>query len=183
MTRISFLLCVAAVSSQSACSFVVVHGAASTRVASSSWLGYANGEAATGVETTHSKRQLDSSALGGLVSQEAAFSKLLTAQVAREFSMARRYLLAASVVKEMSDHFFVAEEEQRIKAMQVMEYARTHGIALADYQSQIQTTPIDSAVSPVEFLRELMSQEDQDMQLLDKAMASLSLTSSPIRYP
>lgn len=111
--------------------------------------------------------------MGGIFPQEAAFSKLLTAQVAREFSAARRYLLAASVVKEMSDHFHVAEEEQRIKAMQVMEYARIHGIALTDYQSQIQATPIDSAMSPVEFLRELMFQEQHDMQLLDKSLSSL----------
>merc|ERR1719223_1143041 len=46
-------------------------------------------------------------------------AQLLTEQVAREFTSGRRYLLAAAAVKEVSADFYLIEEQQRVRAMEI----------------------------------------------------------------
>lgn len=101
-------------------------------------------------------------------------SQLLTEQLGREFTTARRYLLAAVAVKELSEEFYAAEEQQRVRAIELIEYARTNGIKLSDYASQVDSSPIDKSLPPAEFLKELILQEQQDVKLLDQVMAQAS---------
>jgi hypothetical protein len=101
-------------------------------------------------------------------------SQLLTEQLGREFTTARRYLLAAVAVKELSEEFYAAEEQQRVRAIELIEYARTNGIKLSDYTSQVDSSPIDKSLPPAEFLKELIRQEQQDVKLLDQVMAQAS---------
>ncbi|KAL3938390.1 MAG: hypothetical protein SGBAC_006691 [Bacillariaceae sp.] len=101
-------------------------------------------------------------------------AQLLTDQVAREFTASRRYLLAASAVKELSEDFFDVEEQQRVRAMEVMEFARTHDIELLDYSSQVEKTPIDKSMESTDLLQELLVQENKDTQVLEQAMTQVS---------
>jgi hypothetical protein len=101
-------------------------------------------------------------------------SQLLTEQLGREFTTARRYLLAAVAVKELSEEFFAAEEQQRVRAIELIEYARTNGIKLFDYASQVDSSPIDKSLPPAEFLKELLLQEQQDVKLLNQVMIQAS---------
>lgn len=101
-------------------------------------------------------------------------AQLLTDQVAREFTASRRYLIAASAVKDLSEDLFDVEEQQRVRAVEVMEYARTHDIELLDYASQVDKTPIDKSMESPDLLQELLVQENKDVQVLEQAMTQVS---------
>jgi ferritin len=168
MTRIAFFLCVATLFSQGAHSFSLVKESSSTK--RSTALAYANSET---LELPKLNSFRDSIARSYERLEEPAFSpsKLLTNQLAREFSTARRYLLATGAVKGLTQHFYAAEEQQRFRAMELIEYARINDIVLDDYNSQINTTPIDKTLAPQDFVQELLLQEQQDIKFLEKALA------------
>ncbi|KAL3938389.1 MAG: hypothetical protein SGBAC_006690 [Bacillariaceae sp.] len=105
--------------------------------------------------------------------QEVAVAQLLTDQVAREFTTGKRYMLAASAVKELSEDFYDVEEQQRVRAMEVMEYARANDIKLMDYSSQVDKTPIDKSMDSTDMLQELLVQENKDAQILEQAMTQV----------
>ncbi|CAJ1959315.1 unnamed protein product [Cylindrotheca closterium] len=105
---------------------------------------------------------------------QVSISQLLTEQVAREFTAGRRYLLAASAVKDLSEEFYDVEEQQRVRAMELMEYARAHDIEIMDYASQVDKTPIDKSMKTTELLQELLVQEQKDVKRLEKVMSQVS---------
>eukprot|EP00526_Cylindrotheca_closterium_P017040 CAMPEP_0113631416 /NCGR_PEP_ID=MMETSP0017_2-20120614/16325_1 /TAXON_ID=2856 /ORGANISM="Cylindrotheca closterium" /LENGTH=316 /DNA_ID=CAMNT_0000541923 /DNA_START=288 /DNA_END=1238 /DNA_ORIENTATION=+ /assembly_acc=CAM_ASM_000147 len=103
-----------------------------------------------------------------------SIAQLLTEQVAREFTTGRRYLLAAAAVKQLSDDFYDVEEQQRVRAVELMEYARSHDIQILDYASQVDKTPIDKSMETMDLLQELLVQEQRDVQLLEQVMTQVS---------
>ncbi|KAL3938391.1 MAG: hypothetical protein SGBAC_006692 [Bacillariaceae sp.] len=142
--------------------------------ATSTSLGYAVGDTQTvGNIQTDSFRN---SILDTYQPEEPRVSvaQILTDQIAREFTAGRRYLLAASAVKALSEDFFDVEEQQRVRAMEVMEYARAHDIKLLDYASQVDKTPIDKSMESSDLLQELLVQENKDARFLEQAMAQVS---------
>lgn len=107
-------------------------------------------------------------------------AQLLTEQVAREFTSGRRYLLAAAAVKQVSADFYLIEEQQRVRAMELIEYARVHNIQLLDYASQVEKTPIDRSLETAELVKEILSQERRDIQLLEQAISQVSSTNTEL---
>lgn len=150
---------------------------ASTSRSRTSSLGYANAEVLESSKLSSFRDSLAKS-YRKLEEPEFSVSQILTKQLAREFTTARRYLLATAAVKELSEDFYAAEEQQRYRAMELIEYARVNGIKIDDYTSQVDKTPIDKSLAPAEFIQELLLQEHQDVKYLDRAMAKASETLS-----
>jgi hypothetical protein len=88
-------------------------------------------------------------------------STLFTRQIARQFSAAQRYTVAAVVLGDISEDFYYAEEDQRMRAIQLVEYANRHDIPLADYRSQIES-PMEESLGLQAFSQELLVREHQD---------------------
>jgi hypothetical protein len=92
-------------------------------------------------------------------------STLFTAQIARQFSAAQRYAVAAVVLgdisEDISEDFYYAEEDQRMQAIQLVEYANRHDILLADYRSQIEL-PLEESLGSQAFSQVLLLREQQD---------------------
>eukprot|EP00980_Cylindrotheca_fusiformis_P007139 scaffold1501_cov130-Cylindrotheca_fusiformis.AAC.8 len=109
-------------------------------------------------------------------------SQLLTEQLSREFTTGRRYLLAASAIKELSEEFYDAEEQQRYRAIGLIEFARNSGIKLSDYASKVDKSPIDTSLSKEDFLKELILQEKQDVKVLNQAMAKAASNQDLVAY-
>ncbi|CAJ1959316.1 unnamed protein product [Cylindrotheca closterium] len=186
ISRIPYYLFVAIFLSKQATAFQVVNtnggvssptssGASTpTTRTSTSQLNYANAQ--TVDNTVTGSDSFTNSILDAFQREESqvSISQLLTEQVAREFTAGRRYLLAASAVKDLSEDFYDVEEQQRVRAMELMEYARTNDIELLDYASQVDKTPIDKSLKKQELLQELLIQEQKDVKLLEQVMAQVS---------
>lgn len=109
-------------------------------------------------------------------------SQLLSDQLAREFTTARRYMLAAGAIKDLSSYFYACEEQQRVRAMELIEYARVNEITLrGDYNDQIKKSPIDKSLAVKDFIQELFLQEKQDIKNLETAVSQAS-TSELIQF-
>lgn len=144
-------------------------------------LNYANSEA---VAETASVDSFRNSILSSYEREEAPItsSQLVTEQLSREFTTARRYLLAAATVKELSEDFYEAEEQQRVRAMELIEFARNNGIKLSDYASDVDSSPIDTSLDQADFLKELILHEKQDVKLLDQVMAKSASNQDLVSY-
>ena len=78
-------------------------------------------------------------------------------------------------MKDLSTYFYACEEQQRIRAMELIEYARINGITLnEDYNQSIQKSPIDKSLAVKDFIQELFVQEQQDIKSLEKASTCTS---------
>lgn len=177
ITRITYFLFVVIATSQHAACFQVVNTSSPTTrttqlSAYSTSLNYANSD----VQVTDKSSSFRNSIINTYQREDPqiSISQLLTEQVAREFTTGRRYLLAAAAVKELSDNFYDVEEQQRVRAMELMEYARSHHIPILDYTSQVDKTPIDKSMETGDLLRELLLQEQNDVQLLERVMMQVS---------
>lgn len=178
MNRIPYFFLVVAMLSQQAAAFQVLNtnkvslSSSSKLLASSTSLNYANGD----VQALDRNESFRNSILNTLQREEpeVSISKLLTHQVAREFTAGRRYLLAAAAVKELSEDFYDVEEQQRFRAVELMEFARAHDIPIMDYASHVDKTPIDKSLETADLLQELLVQEQKDVQLLERVMMQVS---------
>jgi ferritin len=179
VTRISYLIVVAALFSQEVAGFVMQTNGSNTSPsrttqlsATSTSLNYANAEVLDADKINSFRNSIRNTYQPE--EPQVSVSKLLTEQVAREFTTGRRYLLAAAAVKELSENFYEVEEQQRVRAVELMEYARSHGIPIMDYATQVDKTPIDKSMETTALLKEMLVQEQKDFQLLEILMVQVS---------
>ena len=156
MSRIGvFCLLAFALLSNETQSFVISSINIRHRQSSSSALSYASSAAST-VEAETYKVTASSKSLSDLVTQ----------QIARQFSAAQRYAVAAMVLKAGPQLYF-AEEDQRMQAVQLIEVARHHNIELGDYQALMEDPPQKSQGLEA-FSHELLQRGVQDTQALEQ---------------
>jgi hypothetical protein len=113
-----------------------------------------------------------------------SLSKLYNRQIAREFSASQRYGVAAVVLTDQVEQFLAAEEEQRMRAIQMIEYANANDIPL-DYQSQIvlQDDCDSSSLQSLgvqELATELMAQERLDRLFFQEFLQEAHTSDDPL---
>ena len=108
--------------------------------------------------------------------QEIYFSERFSSEIARQFTAAHRYTLAATLTKKtspsMSDAFYMANEDHRILAVKLIECARENGIELLeDYSDEIVKAKKRSKDMTIEgYGYELMSKEEEDSRSLEELL-------------
>lgn len=107
-------------------------------------------------------------------------SELLTSQIAIEFSAGQRYVVAAALLSDLSHYFYDAEEDQRMRAISLIEIASTHGIKVSEYKEQMQASMdedeflLQGGKAIETFSKELLLQGQQDGLALDRLMAAVA---------
>ena len=107
-------------------------------------------------------------------------SELLTSQIAIEFSAGQRYVVAAALLSDLSHYFYDAEEDQRMRAISLIEIASTHGIKVSEYKEQMQASMdedeflLQGGKAIEAFSKELLLQGQQDGLALDRLMAAVA---------
>lgn len=186
MERLKFLVLVvaSALLSDTAWSFVILEASntASSSASSSTCRKYAE-QAAVGPPLSLSDKKITTRPTEASPTKLSLY-KLYNRQIAREFSTSQRYGVAAVVLADQVEQFLAAEEEQRMRAIQMIEYANVNDIPL-DYQSQIvlqnDCDPSSlQALGVKELASELVAQEQLDRLFFQEFLQEAQTSDDPL---